>query len=317
MIGGSIMPIDKNMIIQPKTKEEKKKNKLCFRDICLLITTITTCFSAVGYISAYKEAKTHKLQYELEIENYKNDIQKLQLEKDKYDNDVERLEMEKETYKNMLNENDIQLRSSYIVCNTNYIESLYNNLGDDNNIKILSNEITDMFYNKTNKKYLNQNEIQKRDVQLQNKYNHLYAEVIFLKIEVISSRIVNNITINFRKIETNNNIEDSFETFNGMYDKDDYEDGNDIVVNVGDMNPNDIILIPVVLEFSEPTLDYEASNFEVEYIVYDDNSSIYREIYIPKTITCYDNFIGENKKFEIRDVLEDSLITNYYFEEKG
>ena len=45
--------------------------------------------------------------------------------------------------------------------------------------------------------------------------------------------------------------------------------------------------------------------------------SIYKIIYIPGNISCYDAYKEEILNLEIRDLLEGSLIKSFYFEEQG
>lgn len=296
------MPIDKDLIIQPP--KEKKKYSFGIKDACLIITT---CISIFSPIVAFNEVKVQKLQYELEKANYENDIQKL--------------ELEKANYENMLKENDIQLKSSYIVCPIDDVINLYYNFGNEKNVKILSNDITKMFYDDKQKVFLNTNDMKNIDINLQDKYeNDVYSYVYFLKIEVISNRLVSNIKIKFRKIETENNIEERFEKFGYLVNKEYYKIGEDIELSAGDVQSNDIILVPVVLIYGDDTkdpIDYQLSDLKRGYIIYNYNESIYRKIYVPKTIVCYDVLYEKEKSFDVRDVLEDFLITRFYFNELG
>lgn len=324
-----IMPIDKDLTIQPK--KEKKKYKINIKDICLIITT---CISIITPFFALYEVRNQKLQYELEKANYENDIKKLELEmvnyenavhgleieKANYENDVQRLEMEKNNYENMLKENEIQLRSSYISCDMDYIKMLFDSLADMNEVKILSNDITEIFYDEKQKEYLHTSDIRKNDVYLNNRYgNDLYINVYFLKIELISNRFIQDVNINFKRIETEDNIEEGFGKFEYIKKKEFYQYAQDISIQVGDMQPNDIILIPVVLEYSNynSSIDYESSFIEEGYFVYDDDAIIYKKIFVPQSVICYDNFCEEDKFFDIRDVLDDSLITSFYHQEQG
>lgn len=323
------MPIDKDLTIQPK--KEKKKYKITLKDICLIITT---SISIITPIIAIIETNNKKLQYELEKANYENEIKKLELdmanyentvygleiERANYENDVQRLELEKKNYENMLKENDIQLRSSYIVCDMDYVVMLFDSLGDTNKVKILSNSITDKFYDKKQKEYLHICDIIDSDNDLKYRYgNNLYVEVYFLKLELRSNRFAQDVKINFKKIEFEHNVEGGFFNFEEIKKKDIYEKGQDITVQVGDLQPDDIILIPVVLEYSNynSMIDYELSFMDKGYIVYDNDALTYREIYVPETITCFDEFYNEKKEFNIRDVLEDSLVTSFYHQEQG
>lgn len=277
------MPIDKDGIIRPK---EKNYKLLDVKSICLIITT---CVSVLSVIFVSYQSYLQKIGYEKEIEE---------------------LELEKTKYENMLKENDIQIRSSYIVCHINYIESLFNQLGEENNIKILANDITDMFYDSINKNYLHTEDFLKKDPNAYNLYDYVYPEIIFLKLEVISNRYAKNTCINFIKISEENNIYETFRTFGDMKNRDYYRNGDDITIKIGDLYPNEIILIPVVLKYSEGHL-FSLNDDEIE------DGSIYRLLYVPQNISCYDIFYNEEIVFDVRDVLEDSLITEYYYEEFG
>lgn len=288
------MPIDKEGIIQPSNSNKKKKKyQFGIKDICLIVTTCTAVLTPIIMIN---QGRIQKMRYEI---------------------DIEELELEKTKYQNMLKENDIQLKSSYIVCQVDCIENLFDNLGSENNIKILSNDITEMFYDDKQRKYLYEDDIEKKDIELQKNYHYPYIEVIFLKIDIISNRLVKDVNLNFLKIDEEENIKDDFKTFELMENEDYYKKGKNINIEVGDMNPNDVILIPVVLQYSELKIDYEMSDYDNGNIFYENNASIFRKIYIPQNIVCYDEFYSEEKKFDIRDVLEDSLITNFYYQEKG
>lgn len=266
------MPIDKDGVIY------LKKYKINIKDICLIITT---CISIITSIVMIYQSKIQKMQYE-------SNIQEMELEKNKYEN--------------MLIENSIYLKSSYVICHVNYIEDLFYSLGEENNVKILYNDITKVFYNDKESRYLQPNDIEKNE-NLQ-EYDYVYPEVIFLKIDVASNRIVRDVKINFIEIETNNNIKERFTTFEDIKDEDFYNDGKNVNFDIGDIYPNDVILIPVVLQFSEggyDIYDEEETNFEDHYIVYDYKESIYKKIYVPQTTICYDDFLENNKEFNIRD----------------
>lgn len=283
------MPIDKNGMIYLK----EKKNKISVKDICLIITT---CISIIAPIVMIYQSKIQKLQYESSIQE---------------------IEFEKTKYENMLKETNIYINSSYIVCHVDYIEDLFDSLGEENNVKILYNDITRVFYDDKKKKYLKPEDI-KENESLQ-EYDYVYPEVIFLKIDAISNRIVRDAEINFIEIEANSNIKERFSTFEYIEKNYLYKNGKEIKFQVGDIYPNDIILIPVVLQFSEggyDIYDEEQTNFEHNYIVFDYKESIYKKLYLPQSIACYDDFLEENKEFNVRD-MNNALITKYYYEEQG
>lgn len=272
------MPIDKNGIIYPK----EKKNRIDVKTICLIITT---CVSMVSIFFGLHQNYIQKGQYEKEIEA---------------------LTLEKLKYENILKENNIQLRSSYILCQADYIEDLFDNLKNEGNIKILSNEITEKFYDKTNNHYYFASEMNLNDEFLRENYGYANPEVIFLRIEVISNRIVRDVNINFVKIIEDTNIEIPFRSFENLDNnyKGEYTD-----IAIGDMLPNEVILIPVVLKYTEIGGSLRDKMTTPE--------SVFKTIYVPKSITCYDDFYEREEIFDIRDVLHNSLITEYFYEELG
>ena len=272
------MPIDKNGIIYPK----EKKNRVDAKTICLIITT---CVSLISIFFGLHQNYIQKGQYEKEIEA---------------------LTLEKLKYENILKENNIQLRSSYILCQADYIEDLFDNLKDEGNIKILSNEITEKFYDKTNNHYYFASEMNSNDKFLKENYGYANPEVFFLKIEVISNRVVRDVNINFVKIIEDANIEMTFRSFDGLENKynEEYID-----IAIGDMLPNEVILIPVVLTYTE--IGGSLSDIMTK------PESVFKTIYVPKSVTCYDDFYEREENFGIRDVLQNSLITKYFYEELG
>ncbi len=267
-------------------KQKKHHFKFKLKDVYLLITTFVAI--ATPIISCY----------EIKINNMR------------YENELSQLELEKEKYQNILKENETQIRDSYIICNVNYIEDLFNNLGDGN-VKILSNNLTKIFYDSKQRKYLEATEIGDKFYELKNQYDFVYTEVIFLKIEIIGNRQISNVFINFDKIEEENYIEGIFTRFSNFED----EDFKNLDISLGKLAPNDIILVPVVLQYSEGQTErwekIEENNEKMHQPL------LYKEIYIPRSITFYDVFYEKEITLEIRDALEDSLITCFYFQELG
>lgn len=268
------MPIDREGSIYVEKKQKKHFLRRNLKNVCLIVTT---CISIVTAVIAIHSENINNMRYEKELSQ---------------------LNLEKEKYKNILKENKIQIRDSYIMCHVNYIQTLFDKLGD--NVKILSNDLTKIFYNKKHKKYLTAKDIEK-------KYNWVYPEVLFLKIEIIGNRQIDNVTINFDKIEQENNIKERFKNFSDLKNKETKKS----TIFLGDMEPNDIILVPVVLQYSEDDYVVQTQEDDIqEYL-------LYKNIYIPRNITFYDIFYEKNITLRIRDALEDSLITNFYFEELG
>lgn len=274
------MPIDKdgNIYIQDKN------NKIDSKVVGLIITNIV---AIIGCIVAVGGLRLQKLEYE------KN---------------VEELELEKIKYENMLKESDIQLRDSYIVCHISDVKMLFDSL--DNNVKIYNNEITGKFYDDKTHEYFDQFDLIENDEQLKNKYSIIYPEVVFLRIDPISNRIINDVRIVFQKVENTSDFEEKLKTFNEFTNE--YGNiGETITINIGDITPEESILIPVALKYSEADYDYYDNIEEMPH------DSIYKIIYIPENISCYDTYKEEILNFEIRDLLEGSLITSFYYEQQG
>ena len=274
------MPIDKdgNIYIQ------EKNNKIDSKVVGLIITNIV---AIIGCIVAIGGLRLQKLEYE------KN---------------VEELELEKTKYENMLKESDIQLRDSYIVCSMPDVKILFDSLG--NNVKIYNNEITSKFYNDKTHEYFDQFDLMEDDEQIRNRYRTVFPEVVFSRIDAISNRIINDVCVVFKKVVSTSDFEERLKTFDEFACK--YGNiGETITINIGDITPEESILIPVALKYSEADYDYYDNIEEMPY------DSIYKIIYIPGNISCYDAYKEEILNFEIRDLLEGSLITSFYFEEQG
>ena len=275
------MPIDREGKIYVEKKQKNHFLRQNLKNVCLIVTTYISIVTAG--IAIYS-ANINNMRYEKELSQ---------------------LNLEKEKYKNILKENEMQIRDSYIMCHVNYIHTLFDKLGD--NVKILSNDLTKIFYSKKNKKYLGVEDIEKKYPELTKKYNRVYPEVLFLKIEIIGNRQINDVTINFDKIDKENYIKERFKQFSDFKDKKTKKSS----IFLGNLEPNDIILVPVVLQYSEGGFVGQVQEDDMpEYL-------LYKKIFIPRNITFYDIFYEKNITLSIRDALEDSLITNFYFEEFG
>lgn len=276
------MPIDKdgNIYIQ----EKKKNNKINIRIVGLIITNI---IAIVGCIISVCELRLQKLAY---------------------DKNVEELKLEKIKYENILKECDIQLRDSYIVCHIADVQMLFDSL--DGNVKIYNNEIISKIYNNNTHTYFDQYTLMENDDGLRNKYQVVFPEIVFLRIDVISNRIVNDVKIVFKRVENTNDFEERLKTFSEFTNRHG-NIGENVTISIGDITSEDSILIPVALKYSECDYDYYDSIEEMPC------DSIYKIVYIPEQISCYDTYKEELLHFEIRDLLEKSLITSFYYEEQG
>ena len=275
------MPINNEGIITPK--ETKKRVKINYAIVGLIATNIITI---IGCIVSIYEIRLQKLEYE---------------------KDIEELDFEKRKYEDMLKESDIQFRNSYVVCELRDIESLYSSF-EDYNVYIYSNEITDLFYDGQNHCYYEGNDIMFIDHDLKGKYNSVYTEVIFLRIDTVSNRIIKDASIDSFRICEEHDIDGSLFNFASMqeYYK---ENGSNITIKIGDIVSNDMILILVAIRYSEMVSDYVSNDLLRDL----PEQSTYKIIYIPNSISCYDTFYEKTLHFEIRDLLEGSFITNYKY----
>lgn len=278
------MPIDKNGIIYVEKEVEKptenKKKKANIKDICLIITTCISLFSLVVMIN-------------------QNRLQKLD-----YKNHIEQLELEKTKYENMLKESEIQLRDSYVLCKSDAVENLC--LGhEDYNVKIYSNEIMDLFYDKhANNYYENSDNLILGD-GLEAGYSCASVEIIFLRIDIVSNRLVDDLTVQCSKIVSENNIDAYLNNFSLFLSDENVkrESSESVSINVGNVFPSDMILIPLAVE-------YELYDRSAGYI---SNTMTYKIVYVPKSISYYDEFNNQTVTFRVRDMFSDAFMSEYHY----
>lgn len=285
------MPIDKDGIIYVEKKAEKqienvkktKKKNINIKDICLIIST---CISILGVGFMINQNKLQKLEYE---------------------NHIKELELEKSKYENMLKENNIEMNTSYIVCEAGDVGSLFSSF-KDYNINMYTNDITDLFYNSRTRSYYDNEDIMRLDAELRNTYTHVRAEIIFLRIDIIGNRVARNIALNFLEIKEENNINRQlldFTSFVDLYG----ENGQNVIVNIGDAFPNDMILIPLAVRYSENISYFSLEEYEMINFM----ETTYRTIYIPQSISYYDMFYEKTFNLEIRDMLNGAFVTDYKY----
>lgn len=268
------MPVNKDGIIYCEQKEDEKigkKSKKKNINIKDICLVITTCISVLSVGIMINQNKMQKLEHE--------------------------------------RNNRIQIRSSYIECCADGVQNLFYDLKDDGNIRILSNDITDEFYNSKTGHFYSVPEMHERNDELNNQYIYAEPDIYFLSIESTSNRIIRDVSIDFVKISEDNNIYESFEGFNELDEDDSYQDKENINIVIGDMYPNDVVLIPVVIGY------YEMGGTTRDIMLTDE--SIFKKVYVPKSVSCYDDLYEKEENFEIRDILHNSLITKYYYRERG
>lgn len=296
------MPIDKDGIIYVEKKVEKQieneKKKVKIKDICLLITTF---LSILGLGVTLYQSKLQKL----ESEHYEKE---LELEKEELENHIKELELEERKYENILEESKIQLRTSYLLCRISDAETLWSTF-EEYNIKIFSNEITDLFYNKETKEYYQNDDIFYSDYELKYESDFTNSQIIFLRIDIVSNRIVNNLTLDCLKISSDSNFDnylDSFSSFKAINANE--ENSEHVTIDVGDVFPGDMILVPLAVN---RVAQYSVSSDVYANHVFDNMT--YKIVYAPQSISYYDEFNNQTFSLEIRDMYSGALLMEYTF----
>lgn len=109
----------KELYIENGEKNVKSEKKI--KNLGLLISNFVAMF---GCIISFYALHFQKLQYE---------------------NNLKELELEKEKYESMLRESNIQIATSYVICEVREIEDLYSWI-EGYNVRIYSNDLTNLFY---------------------------------------------------------------------------------------------------------------------------------------------------------------------------
>lgn len=268
------MPVNKDGIIYCEQKEDEKTEKKSKKkniNIKDICLVITTCISILSVGIMINQNKIQKLEYE--------------------------------------RNNKIQIRSSYIECCADGVQCLFHDLKDDGNIKILSNDITDEFYDSKTDNFYSMQEMYERNDELKKQYKYAFSNIYFLSIESTSNRVIRDVSIDFVKISEDNNIYVPFQGFNKLDENDSYQNKENINIVIGDMYPNDVVLIPVVIGY------YEIGGTTRDIML--TKESIFKKVYVPKSVSCYDDLYEKEENFGIRDILHNSLITEYYYQELG
>ncbi len=284
------MPIDNEGIIHPKkTQKDRPYNAKKGVNIKIIGLIITNFVAVCGCIISIYALHLQKLQYE---------------------NSIKVLALEKEKFESMLKENNIQIQTSYIVCQVRDIEYLYSWL-DEYDVRIYSNDLTTLFYDNQTHHYCDENDFLFLDDDENgflfiddgenDTYNWIYSEVVFLRIDINSNRIVKDINLHYTKINMNNNVIES------QYDLASYkENGEEIVVNLGEASPNEMLLIPLAIR--HPIYYMNEGN---------ETSVRYKLMYIPQEISYYDEFYEDTFRLDIRDLLEGGFITEFGYYGQG
>lgn len=265
------MPIDKDGNI---ISHKPQKKRISIKDVCLIISTILSVVMTVLYIQ-------------------ENALRKIQ-------------------YREIMKEHSMNVTTSYIVCHIDYTEALFETLKKENNsVKILANELSEMFYDDKTHNFLTRDEFLKKESELRDVFIDPYPEVIFLKIEVYGGQQLYNCMLNYTEISEEKNIEGSLRSFKEL------EQDNNICkkekrdICIGDVASDELILIPVAIRCSDAYVYVDAEMADMPAEV------IFRKIYVPHEISFYDGFIEKNIVVPVRDLLDNNLITEFFFEELG
>lgn len=279
------MPIDNEGIIHPNNDDkisqlnEKKLNKINRKMTAIFLTNI---IAVIGCIISIYTAHLQKLGYE---------------------NELRALELEETQNENLLKESKIQIRTSYIVCEMRDVNDLYASF-DDCNISMYENELMELYYNSQNRHYCDDDDILFLD---DDEYNWIYSEVIFLRIDIFSDRIVKNLTVNCYRIDMKDNSNESLLDFSSYVSS--YKDnGSNMKISIGDGSLNDMILIPLAIR-------RPAHNDERESLK--DFGATYKIIYAPQSISYYDELYENTFTSEIRDLLNGQFITELKYYGQG
>ncbi len=285
------MPINKDGIIVPPDKEKKKRRrKEKIKNIVGNIAVIGTIVSvvALGY---------QKKSYEVQKEYYETYINKLE-----YD----------------LKKDNPQIRTSYLRCGFTNLNVIYQN--DD--YKVLSNEISDLYYVKGEKYLENDRDDLKKISGIYDGNKRIISDVIFLNIESFGNRNLNNMVIIADKIIYHSNYDCFFRSFSDLnLDAEEIVTREQKVINLGDRRSGENILIPVALQY-EIHKQFNGDigeNIGEDFYVYSlpENTFLYKVVYIPRFIKYYDSITEEEITFEVRDLLENCIETSIFVSEQG
>lgn len=285
------MPINKDGIIVPPDKEKRR------RRIKNRINNIVGYIGVIGIIISIIALVYQKKTYNIQKEYYETYINKLE-----YD----------------LRKDNPQIKTSYIRCGFTNLNVIYQN--DD--YKVLSNEISDLYYVK-GEKYINKDRDDLKKISgIFDNQKWVYSDVIFLNIESFGNRNLNDMKIIAEKIIYNSNYECFFRSFSDLnLDVEEIVTKEQKVINLGDRRAGETLLIPVVMqyeihkEFNEDI----AENMGEDFYVYSlpENTFLYKVVYIPRFIKYYDSVTEEEITFEVRDLLENCIETSIFVSEQG
>ena len=147
--------------------------------------------------------------------------------------------------------------------------------------------------------------------ELKDIYMELYPEVIFLKIEMYGGQMLYDCTLKYTQISEEENITHMLRSLKDIEQIENIHKEENCSIYIGNIEEDDVILIPVAIIYSDA------------YVYIDDeirdmpDEMIFKKIYVPHVIIYYDDFMEKETEVPIRDLLDNSLITEFFFEELG
>lgn len=215
-------------------------------------------------------------------------------------------------YKEIMKEHSMNVTTSYIVCHIDYTEALFETLKNENkSVKISANELSEMFYDNRAHIFLEREAFLKRDIELEDTYIYPYPEVVFLKIEVYGGQQLYNCTLNYTEIAEEKNLETCLRSLKDIERNENIFKKENCNTYLGDITSNELILIPIAIKYRE------GYSYDDQEIADMSGETIYRKIYVPHEISFYDGFLEKNIVVPVRDLLDNNLITEFFYEELG
>lgn len=293
-----IMPIDKYGNIIPSEKSSKKK------EVLKKVKNTINNVAMAGLIVSVVGLIFQKNSYDIQKKYYETYIDKLVID---------------------LKKENPQIKTSYLRCGFTHLDVIYRN----EDYKILSNEISNLYYAKDNRTLINDRDVLKELFNIRDKGKWVLSDVIFLNIESFGNRNMNNMKVIMDKVTYKNDMDCRFNRFSDLnLDTDKIISNDQKVIDLGDRRAGENILIPVVLtyevynDFNEEAGEiYNKLNKEIDedFYIYNfpEDTFIYKIAYIPKFVEYYDSISSEEIVIEIRDLLENSIEINVAVSEQG
>ena len=213
------MPLDQYGNIIPSEKSSKKK------EVLKIVKKTINNVAMAGLIVSVIGLIYQKKSYDIQKKYYETYIDKLVID----------LKKEKP-----------QIKTSYLKCGFTHLDVIYRN----ENYKILSNEISRLFYSKDKRTLINNRDDLKELFNINDKDKWVYSDVIFLNIESFGNRNMNNMKVIMDKVTYKNDMNCLFKQFSYLnYVTDEIISNEQKIIDLGDRRASENILIPVVLTY--------------------------------------------------------------------